>query len=58
MSKGHAIAWNCLLICLRKHYPLEIWFSPIPDEDKPKMVDAAKRYLEKEKALEREPSLF
>ena len=58
MPNPYAIAWNCLLVCLRNNYPLEIWISPIPDEHKPKMLEAAKRFLEKERLSQREPSLF
>lgn len=54
----YAIAWMCLLNCLRMDYPLEVWIAPIPEEDKKKMLEAGKRFIEKEKALEREPSLF
>lgn len=58
MKNQYAIAWMCLLECLRNGFPLEIWISPIPEEHKPKMIEAAKRFLAKEKALEREPCLF
>lgn len=54
----YAIAWTCLLNCIRNDYPLEIWIAPIPEEHKIKMLEAGKRFIEKEKALEREPSLF
>ena len=56
--KPYAIAWHCLLRCLRKGYPLEIWIAPIPEEHKKKMLEAGKRFIAKEKALAREPSLF
>ena len=58
MKKEYAIAWKCLLVCLRNNYPLAIWISPIPEEHKTKMIEAGKRFIEREKALEREPSLF
>ena len=58
MKFNYAIAWTCLLECLRKDIPLAIWIAPIPDEHKEKMLEAGKRFIEKEKALEREPSLF
>ncbi len=58
MKREYAIAWTCLLVCLRNNYPLEIWISPIPEEHKTKMIEAGKRFIENEKALEREPSLF
>ena len=56
--KPYAIAWHCLLLCLRNGYPLELWIAPIPKEHKTKMLEAGRRFIEKEKALEREPSLF
>ena len=55
---AYAIAWTCLLKCLRNDIPLEIWIAPIPEEHKKKMLEAGKRFIEKEKALKREPSLF
>jgi len=55
---AYAIAWTCLLECLRNDIPLEIWIAPIPEEHKKKMLEAGKRFIEKEKALKREPSLF
>ena len=58
MKRNYAIAWMCLLVCLRKGYSLEIWIAPIPEEHKKKMLEAGKRFIEKEKALEREPYLF
>ena len=58
MKRNYAIAWKCLLICLRKNYSLDIWIAPIPEEHKKKMLEAAKRFIEHEKALEREPFLF
>ena len=56
--KPYAIAWNCLLECLRKNIPLEIWIAPIPEEHKEKMLLAGKRFIAKEKALAMVPSLF
>lgn len=58
MDDNYQIAWKCLLICLRNNYPLDIWISPIPEEHKERMIEAGKRYIRKEKALEREPLLF
>ena len=54
----YAIAWTCLLECLRNDYPLEIWIAPIPEEHKKKMLEAGKRFIEKERLSLREPSLF
>lgn len=54
----YAIAWTCLLECLRNDYPLEIWIAPIPEEHKKKMLEAGKRFIEKERLSNREPSLF
>lgn len=54
----YAIAWMCLLECLRNGYPLEIWIAPIPEEHKKKMLEAGKRFIEKERLSKREPSLF
>lgn len=51
-------AWVCLLECLRKNIPLRLWLAPIPEEHKEKMLEAGKRFIAKEKALERVPSLF
>ena len=56
--KPYAIAWTCLLECLRNDYPLEIWIAPIPEEHKKKMLEAGKRFIEKERLSLREPSLF
>lgn len=58
MKYQYAIAWTCLLNCLRNNYPLELWIAPIPEEHKKKMFEAGKRFIEREKALEREPLLF
>ena len=58
MNDNYRIAWVCLLRCLRNGYSLDIWFSPIPEEHKEKMIKAGKRFIEREQALAREPSLF
>ena len=39
MDDNYAIAWKCLLICLRNNYPLDIWICPIPEEHKEKMIE-------------------
>ena len=58
MDRFYAIAWECLLVCLRNNYSLDIWIAPIPEEHKQKMLEAGKRFVAKEKALAREPFLF
>lgn len=58
MDINYSIAWNCLLRCLRNGYSLDIWIAPIPEEHKEKMIKAGKRFIEREQALAREPSLF
>jgi len=58
MKRNYAIAWMCLLVCLRKGYSLEIWIAPIPEEHKTKMIEAGKRFIERERLSKREPSLF
>ncbi len=58
MKRNYAIAWMCLLVCLRKGYSLEIWIAPIPEEHKTKMIEAGKRFIERERLSKEEPSLF
>ena len=58
MPNPYGIAWTALLTCLRNNLPLVLWIAPIPEEDKKIMFEAGKRFIEKEKALAREPSLF
>ena len=58
MRKNYAIAWMCLLECLRKNISLEIWIAPIPEEHKKKMVEAGRRFIERERLSKREPFLF
>lgn len=58
MKRQYKIAWNCLLVVLRNNYPLSIWIAPIPPEHKEKMLEAGKKYIEKERLSKKEPSLF
>ena len=58
MKRQYSVAWHCLLYCLRNNIPLVLWIAPIPEEHKPKMIEAAKRVLEVERLSNREPSLF
>jgi len=58
MKKEYQVAWNCLLVCLRNNYPLEIWICPIPPEHKARMLEAGKKYIERERLSNREPFLF
>ena len=51
---SYQIAWSCLLICLRNGYNLETWIAPIPEQDKPYMIEMAKAFLERES----QPTLF
>lgn len=57
-KRNYVIAWQCLLVCLRNNYDLRIWLCPIPAEHKEKMLEAGRRFLEKEKARENESFLF
>ena len=58
MKREYQVAWNCLLVCLRNNYPLEIWICPIPPEHKERMLEAGKRFIERERLSNREPFLF
>ena len=58
MKKEYQVAWNCLLVVLRNNYSLDIWISPIPPEHKAKMLEAGRRFIERERLSNREPFLF
>ena len=58
MKTEYAVAWNCLLVCLRNGYSLDCWICPIPDEHRAKMLEAGKIYVERERLSKREPFLF
>lgn len=51
---NYQIAWSCLLICLQNGYDLKSWIAPIPEQDKPFMIERARSYLEREQ----QPTLF
>ena len=57
-KRNYSLAWVCLLECLRKNIPLVLWIAPIPEEHKKKMLEAGKRFIEKERLSQRQPSLF
>jgi hypothetical protein len=58
MTTQYKIAWDTAIVCLIKGYPQEIWFAPIDDDKKQPLWDKAKKYVEKQRALNREPLLF
>lgn len=58
MNTQYKIAWDTAIVCLTNGYPQEIWFAPIDDDKKQRLWDKAKKYVEKQKALKREPFLL
>lgn len=57
-AECYAIATECAKELIRKGYNKLIWIAPIPDEDKERIWNNAKKKVEEEKARETEPLLF
>jgi len=50
-KQNYSIAWNNLLICLRKGYNLKSWIAPIPEQDKQPLIDLGMKHIQTEELL-------